>query len=80
MLKDQDMITDILSFEKFLSTMYHTAVMEAYSDQVRNTLMQAHNEKLHNARQLFNTMSQKGWYQVPMVQQTGNEIRIRPTM
>ncbi|MEW5899709.1 MAG: spore coat protein [Bacillota bacterium] len=59
---DRDILTDLLIGTKMLSTGYHTAVLEAANDRVRNTLIQINNEELNTQKQIFDLMHARGWY------------------
>jgi len=60
---DKDILTDLLIGTKGLSLAYHTAVLEAANDRVRNTLIQINNEELNAQKQIFDLMCARGWYQ-----------------
>jgi len=60
---DKDILTDLLIGTKGLSLGYHTAVLEAANDRVRNTLIQINNEELNAQKQIFDLMYARGWYQ-----------------
>lgn len=59
---DRDIMTDMLIGTKTISTGYHTAVLEAANDRVRNTLIQINNEELTTQKQMFDLMHSRGWY------------------
>ncbi|MGB9903456.1 MAG: spore coat protein [Desulfotomaculales bacterium] len=59
---DKDILTDLLIGTKTLSMGYHTAVLEAANDRVRNTLIQINNEELNAQKQIFDLMHSRGWY------------------
>ncbi len=59
---DKDILTDLLIGTKMLSLGYHTAVLEAANDRVRNTLIQVNNEELSTQKQIFDLMHSRGWY------------------
>lgn len=61
---DKDILTDLLIGTKGLSMGYHTAVLEAANDRVRNTLIQINNEELNAQKQIFDLMYARGWYQL----------------
>lgn len=59
---DRDILTDMLIGTKTISTGYHTAVLEAANDRIRNTLIQINNEELNTQKQIFDLMHSRGWY------------------
>jgi hypothetical protein len=59
---DKDILTDLLLGIKMISTGYHTAVLEAANDRVRNALIQVNNEELSTQKQIFDLMHARGWY------------------
>jgi len=59
---DRDILTDMLSGAKTISTGYHTAVLESANDRVRGTLIQINNEELNIQKQIFDFMHSRGWY------------------
>jgi spore coat protein CotF len=61
-LNDRDRLNDILSTEKYLTTAYNIAVNEASTQQLYQVQMQMLTELHQCQRDLFNLMSQKGWY------------------
>ncbi|MEW5953335.1 MAG: spore coat protein [Bacillota bacterium] len=63
-INDRDIMLDLLTSTKYISTGYHTAVLEAANDRVRNTLIQLNNEEMNFQKQLFDIMHDRGWYQV----------------
>lgn len=72
-MNDRDRINDILATEKYLTTAYNIAVNEASTQQLYQVQMQMMTELHQCQRDLFNLMSQKGWYkidQAPVQQMT----------
>ncbi len=59
---DRDILTDILTCAKTISSGYHTAVLESANDRVRSTLIQINNEELNAQKQIFDLMHSRGWY------------------
>ncbi|HAU32619.1 MAG: Coat F domain protein [Desulfotomaculum sp. 46_296] len=59
---DRDILTDILTGAKTISTGYHTAVLESANDRVRGTLIQINNEELNIQKKIFDLMHSRGWY------------------
>ena len=62
MLTDQDKMEDLLSEEKYLIGAYGTFIPEATCPQLRQVLTQNLNECVQNQYDIFNQMSQLGWY------------------
>lgn len=58
----RDILTDMLMGTKMISTGYHTAVLEAANDWVRNTMIHINNEELNTQKRIFNLMHSRGWY------------------
>ncbi|OAT79442.1 spore coat protein [Desulfotomaculum copahuensis] len=59
---DRDILTDLITGTKMISTGYHTAVLEAANDRIRNTLIHINNEELNAQKQIFDLMHSRGWY------------------
>jgi len=67
--QDKDLITDVLMTEKSLCATYNTAVTEAATSNVREGFKNILNEQLDIQNDIFNTMNQKGWYNVQQADQ-----------
>lgn len=63
-LSDRDILQDLLTTHKFMSDGYHHAVLESANDEIRQTMTKMHDEVVQNAKQVFDAMNQRGWYQV----------------
>lgn len=64
MMTEQEMMTDLLSTEKFLTSVYNTYCCEAVTPAVRNTL-DAHLADTHRTQKgVYDVMSARGWYKV----------------
>jgi len=63
-LSDRDIAADLLSDAKELSSGYHMATMEAANRDLRRTFEGCHDEWVNAAKELFDYMYTKGWYQV----------------
>ncbi|QQK81360.1 spore coat protein [Salicibibacter cibi] len=61
-MNDKDFITDLLSTEKYMTSSYGTAMNEASHMQLYQEINSICNDTDQCARDLFNTMFQKGWY------------------
>jgi spore coat protein CotF len=63
-MSDRDFINDILATEKYLTNSYNTAVNEASIQELYQLQMKHLNNTHQAARDLYNLMQQKGWYNV----------------
>ena len=61
-LTEQDMIQDLLSEEKYLIGNYGTFIPEASCPQLRQVLTQNFTDCVQNQYDIFDKMSQLGWY------------------
>ena len=61
---EQEIINDALSSEKQIITAYGTYLAESTCENLRSELTKIINDKQQIQLQLFNTMQQKGWYNV----------------
>ena len=61
-LSEQDMIQDMLSEEKSLLSNYGTFIPEAACPQLRQVLTQTFTDCAQNQYDIFDKMSQLGWY------------------
>ncbi|MCG8402855.1 MAG: spore coat protein [Firmicutes bacterium] len=61
---DKDIMFDLLLGTKFISSQYHTAVLESANDRIRNTLIQLNNDEINLQKQMFNLMHDRNWYPV----------------
>jgi hypothetical protein len=61
---DKDIGQDILVSQKYLTTFYAQASMEAADPRLRNLLGQLHSESAGEARQIFEYLNSRGWYEV----------------
>ncbi|HHX24678.1 MAG: spore coat protein [Tepidanaerobacteraceae bacterium] len=59
---DKDILNDMLMTEKYVSSAYETAIMEASNEAVRNALRQIQDEEQQHAKMIFDAMNQRGWY------------------
>ncbi|MCL6452325.1 MAG: spore coat protein [Alicyclobacillus sp.] len=62
MMSEQDLVNMVLSDEKRTVTEYATASTEASCQVVRQCFAQLFNDTLKIHNQIFDLMSQKGWY------------------
>lgn len=63
-LNEKDIVTDLLLGTKYISSTYHTGVLEAANDRIRNTLIQLNNDEIVFQKQIFDLMHDRGWYEV----------------
>ncbi len=64
-MSEQELITDLLSSEKHTTSAYNTFVSETDCGHLRQTLMGIQQDEQRIHEDLFNAMSQRGWYTVP---------------
>jgi spore coat protein CotF len=63
-MSDRDMVGDLLSTVKAMSSTYHTAILESVNNQVRQTMETLHDNQVNQAKTLFDAMQARGWYKV----------------
>ncbi|MBV7273877.1 spore coat protein [Clostridium thailandense] len=63
-LSDQDMCTDILMTEKYVSGAYNTAIFEFRDTNVRDVLNHIQKEEQKHGESVFKYMESKGMYKV----------------
>lgn len=63
-MTDRDRLNDILSTEKYLTDSFNVSAREASHDGLHQQIMQLFNETHQVARNVYNLMYQKGWYQL----------------
>ncbi len=61
-LSDQQTLEDMLMTEKYVADNYNMTVLESASPQVRQALQHIQKEEQQHAEQIFNGMSERGWY------------------
>lgn len=61
-LTDQDRMEDMLTSEKYLINVYSSFIPEAACPQLKNVLSDNFNGCVLNQTEIFDRMSQKGWY------------------
>lgn len=59
---EKDRITDILTTQKYLSTMYNTAANEADCSALHNELLNILKEEHEMEHKLYDAMKMRGWY------------------
>ncbi|MET3292701.1 spore coat protein [Brevibacillus fluminis] len=68
-MNDRDFINDGLSTCKYLAEGLNIAAWESSHQQLHADYLQMLNETQQCARELYNTMFQKGWYKLEAVEQ-----------
>lgn len=61
-LNDQERMEDMLAQEKYLITAYSTFIPEAACPELRQVLNANFNGCVNNQQEIFDKMSQFGWY------------------
>ena len=59
---EKDKLNDILTTQKYLSTMYNTAANEADCSALHNELLNILKEEHEMEHKLYDAMKQRGWY------------------
>ena len=59
---DKEMLTDVLSTQKFVTSGYNTAANEAKSEGVKNAFLTILNEEHRIQHDVFTEMNAHGWY------------------
>ena len=63
-MSDQELMTDLLSSEKFMTGVYNTYCCETVTSSVRSAVTSILLEEHRMQEEIFEQMSQKGWYQL----------------
>ncbi len=63
-MKDQDISTSVLNDYKLICSSINTYITEAQNQNLRNDYINVLQDMYNCQKQMFDTMSQKGWYQV----------------
>ena len=63
-MTEKEMMTDLLSSEKFLTGVYNTYCCEAATSNVKSTLMSLLQDVHRMQEESFGEMSSRGWYQL----------------
>ncbi|WNB93022.1 spore coat protein [Bacillus sp. NEB1478] len=61
-MNDRDYINDLLSYEKYMTDSYSTALNEASHEALYRDLLSVFNETQNMQRELYEMMFKKGWY------------------
>lgn len=67
-MTEQEMMTDLLSTEKFMTSVYNTYCCEAATPAVKSTLMSLLEDTHRMQQELFSEMSAKGWYKTEVAE------------
>lgn len=59
---DKELVEDVLLTEKLICALYHYATTEASTQSLRAVYKETLNEELDMQNNVYQTMSQKGWY------------------
>jgi spore coat protein CotF len=68
-LPEKDLMTDVLSSQKFITDTYNTFTNECATPDIRNGFMSILNEEHQIQAEVFDLMKQRGWYQTPAADQ-----------
>lgn len=63
-MTEKELMTDLLSSEKFLTGVYNTYCCEAATSNVKSTLMSLLQDVHRMQEEIFGEMSSRGWYQL----------------
>ena len=64
-MNDRDRLQDLLAQEKYLTSGYNMALIEASHDALFDVIKQNCDASYQMQRQIFNLMFKKGWYKLP---------------
>ena len=70
MMTEQEMMTDLLFGEKFMTSIYNTFCCEAATPAVKSCLMSLLQETHRMQQELFSDMSARGWYKAEPAEDT----------
>lgn len=66
---DQEMMNDVLSTQKFITSGYNTTANEAASPNVKNVMMSILEDEHALGHEVFCEMQSRGWYQTEAAEQ-----------
>ncbi|MBQ9784074.1 MAG: spore coat protein [Clostridia bacterium] len=69
-MTDKEMMTDLLSTEKFMTGVYNTYCCEAATPALRSCLMSLMQDTHRMQEETFDDMSARGWYQLEKAEDT----------
>lgn len=61
---EKELMNDLLMSEKQVSSAYTVGITESSCSNLRNLLLQCEQNVLCNQENIFQSMNQRGWYQV----------------
>ncbi|TCO75245.1 spore coat protein [Marinisporobacter balticus] len=61
---EKELMNDLLMSEKQVSSAYTVGITESSCSNLRNLLLQCEQNVLSNQENIFQSMNQRGWYQV----------------
>jgi len=68
-IPEREMMDDALASEKYMTETYNTFTNECVTKNVRDEFMKILNEEHQIQADVFDTMNQRGWYNIPNAQQ-----------
>lgn len=68
-MTEQDMMTDALSSQKFMTENYNLFANECSSPAIKSELMNILNEEHQIQHEVFSELQKRGWYQVEAADQ-----------
>ncbi len=68
-LPEKELMTDVLSSQKFVTDSYNTYTNECATPNVRNEFMQILQEEHQIQAEVFDALKNRGWYQTPAADQ-----------
>ena len=69
-MSEKEMMTDLLSSEKFLTSVYNTYCCEAATPAVKSSLMSLLQDVHRMQEEVFSAMSAHGWYTTEKAEDT----------
>jgi len=66
---DKEILNVMLNQHKQMASSLTNLILESANEQVRNTAMRALEQTFQHQKQIFDMMSQQGWYQVQQASQ-----------
>jgi len=69
-MSDREKMTDLLTTQKFLTSVYNTYCCEAATPSVRSTLCSLLQDTHRMQEETFTEMSTRGWYTVEKAEET----------
>ena len=68
-ISEKDLMNDVLSSQKFITDTYNTFTNESATPSVRDEFMRILTDEHQIQADVFQTMQQRGWYDIPQAQQ-----------